>query len=40
MGQAPGLGFTEIDLDQVKRVRARIPAIRHRRPIPEPVVAS
>jgi len=39
MGQVPGLGFTEIDLDQVKRVRARIPAIRHRRPIPEPVVA-
>lgn len=39
MGQAPGLGFAEIDPDQVERVRARIPAIRHRRPIPEPVVA-
>jgi predicted amidohydrolase len=39
MGQAPGLGFAEIDPDQVERVRARIPAIRHRRAIPEPVVA-
>ncbi len=40
MGQAPGLGFAEIDPEQVERVRARIPAIRHRRPIPEPVVAT
>ncbi|MDP8914720.1 MAG: carbon-nitrogen hydrolase family protein [Pseudomonadota bacterium] len=39
MGQAPGLGFAEIDRDQVERVRARIPAIRHRRAIPEPEVA-
>ena len=39
LGEAPGLGFAEIDPDQVERVRARIPAIRHRRPIPEPVVA-
>ena len=39
MGDAPGLGFVEIDPEQVTRVRARIPAIRHRRSIPEPVVA-
>jgi predicted amidohydrolase len=40
MGEAPGLGFTEIDPEQVERVRARIPAIRHRRAIPEPVAAQ
>jgi predicted amidohydrolase len=39
MGQEPGLGFAEIDRDQVERVRARIPAIRHRRVIAEPAVA-
>ena len=39
MGQGPGLGFAEIDPEQVERVRARIPAIRHRRAIPEPVAA-
>ena len=39
MGEAPGLGYVEIDPGQVERVRARIPAIRHRRPIAEPVVA-
>ena len=38
MGQTPGLGFAEIDPHQVERVRARIPAIRHRRTIPEPVI--
>ncbi len=38
MGARPGLAFAEIDPGQVDRVRARIPAIRHRRPIPEPVV--
>ncbi len=38
MGDAPGLAFAEIDPAQVDRVRSRIPAIRHRRLIPEPVV--
>jgi predicted amidohydrolase len=30
----PGLGFAEMDLVEVERVRGRLPAIRHRRPIP------
>jgi predicted amidohydrolase len=33
-GEATGIGFAEIDLAAVAAVRARIPAIRHRRPIP------
>jgi predicted amidohydrolase len=35
-GEAPGLGFAEIDPEAVDEVRGRIPAIRHRRPIPAP----
>jgi predicted amidohydrolase len=34
MGPEPGLAFAEIDLGDVDRVRARVPAIAHRRPIP------
>jgi predicted amidohydrolase len=34
MGEAPGLGFADIELDQVADVRARIPVVAHRRPIP------
>ena len=34
MGEAAGLGFAEIDLERVEQVRARIPAIAHRRAIP------
>jgi deaminated glutathione amidase len=35
-GEGPGLGFADLDLDMVDEVRSRLPAIRHRRPIPEP----
>ena len=35
-GEAPGLGFAEIDPRAVEEVRARLPAIWHRRPIPAP----
>lgn len=35
-GEAAGLGFAELDLEAVDRVRARLPAIWHRRPIPKP----
>jgi predicted amidohydrolase len=35
-GEAPGLGFAELDLDAVEEVRGRLPAIWHRRPIPPP----
>ncbi len=34
LGEEPGLGFAEIDLDRLRDVRARIPALRHRRAIP------
>jgi predicted amidohydrolase len=35
-GEGPGLGFAEIDPAMVDEVRARLPAILHRRPIPRP----
>ncbi|HVQ07424.1 MAG TPA: carbon-nitrogen hydrolase family protein [Allosphingosinicella sp.] len=35
-GDAPGLGFAELDPDLVEEVRRRLPAIWHRRPIPPP----
>jgi predicted amidohydrolase len=34
MGEAEGVGFAELDLGEVDAVRGRLPAIRHRRPIP------
>ena len=35
-GESPGLGFADIDTAAVDEVRRRLPAISHRRPIPEP----
>jgi predicted amidohydrolase len=35
-GDESGLGFAELDLAAVEEVRRRLPAIHHRRPIPEP----
>jgi predicted amidohydrolase len=37
MGDAPGVGFAEIDLARISDVRSRLPALRHRRAIPEAV---
>ena len=34
MGDAQGVGFAELDLEEVGAVRGRLPAIRHRRAIP------
>ncbi|HEX8379795.1 MAG TPA: carbon-nitrogen hydrolase family protein [Allosphingosinicella sp.] len=34
MGEGEGVGFAEIDLGEVADVRARLPALRHRRKIP------
>ncbi|HET9640312.1 MAG TPA: carbon-nitrogen hydrolase family protein [Allosphingosinicella sp.] len=34
MGEGEGVGFAELDLAEVEAVRARLPALRHRRPIP------
>jgi predicted amidohydrolase len=36
MGEGIGVGFADVDLVEVERVRARLPALRHRRPIPPP----
>jgi predicted amidohydrolase len=35
MGDAPGLGFAELDITRQEDVRARVPALKHRRAIPE-----
>lgn len=34
MGREAGIGYAEIDAGRVEDVRARIPVLRHRRPIP------
>jgi predicted amidohydrolase len=39
MGEEPGVGFADFDLAEVDRVRSRLPAIRHRRPIAPPEAA-
>jgi predicted amidohydrolase len=38
MGDKRGVGFAEIDLAEVEKVRSRLPALRHRRAIPKPQV--
>lgn len=37
MAEQSGVAFAEIDLNRITDVRGRIPALRHRRPIPEAV---
>jgi predicted amidohydrolase len=37
MGEEKGVGFADIDLKRISDVRARIPALNHRRPIPDAV---
>ncbi|MBY0621674.1 carbon-nitrogen hydrolase family protein [Sphingomonas ursincola] len=37
MGDAPGLGFAELDLARIADVRARVPVIANRRPVAEAV---
>jgi predicted amidohydrolase len=39
MGDDVGVGFADIDLSRVSEVRSKIPALNHRRPIPEAVTA-
>ena len=39
MGEGAGLGFVELDAARLADVRARVPALRHRRPIPAVIVA-
>lgn len=35
-GEGPGLGYADVDQTAVEEVRSRLPAIWHRRPIPQP----
>jgi predicted amidohydrolase len=37
MGDETGVGFAEIELSRISEVRSRIPALNHRRPIPDVV---
>jgi predicted amidohydrolase len=37
MGEEPGVGFADVDLKRISDVRSRIPALDHRRPIPDAV---
>ena len=37
MGEGTGVGFSDIDLKRISEVRSRIPALNHRRPIPDAV---
>jgi predicted amidohydrolase len=37
MGEERGVGFADIELSRISDVRSRIPALNHRRVIPEPV---
>jgi predicted amidohydrolase len=37
MGEEQGVAFVEIDLKRISDIRSRIPALNHRRPIPEAV---
>jgi predicted amidohydrolase len=37
MGEQAGVGFADVDLSRISDVRSRIPALSHRRPIPDAV---
>ena len=37
MGEQVGVAFADVDLGRIAEVRARVPALAHRRPIGEPV---
>lgn len=37
MGEQSGIGFADVDLKRIFDVRSRIPALTHRRPIPDAV---
>jgi predicted amidohydrolase len=39
MAEEKGVGFADIDLKRISDVRSRIPALSHRRPIPEVVTS-
>jgi deaminated glutathione amidase len=37
MGEEQGIGFADVDLKRISDVRSRIPALSHRRPIPDAI---
>jgi predicted amidohydrolase len=39
MADKPGVAFADIDLKRISEVRSRIPALNHRRPIPDAVTS-
>jgi len=39
-GAGMGLGFADLDMNLVEEVRSRLPALRHRRSIPQPELAG
>lgn len=39
MGDRAGVGFATLDPRRIAEVRSRLPALSHRRPIPEPVIS-
>jgi len=40
MGEGEGVAFADLDMARLVDVRTRVPALRHRRPIPEPVTSA
>ena len=40
MGEEPGLAYVDIDESTVEAVRARVPVLAHRRPVPAAIVAQ
>ena len=40
LGEAPGLGFAELDSARLQDTRSRVPVLAHRRPIPEVTVVD
>jgi predicted amidohydrolase len=40
MGSLPGLGYVDLDLDTIMRVREQIPVHTNRRTIPSPFIAG
>ncbi len=39
-GEGPGLGFADIDLERIAQVRAQVPSLANRRPIPKSETSS
>ncbi|WP_028965806.1 carbon-nitrogen hydrolase family protein [Sphingomonas phyllosphaerae] len=40
MGEAPGIGYAEVDAARVQDVRSRVPALQHRRVVTAPIVIA